>query len=93
MAPLPLAASAEAGSSMTSTMHKIKRMMRLRFFSLQRALDVFRMHCGRGQFQQSWLRRFTPVGVGRRSNQFRSARPICSASVSAQKPAGRPTLA
>jgi hypothetical protein len=59
MDPLPLAASAEAGSSM------IKRMMRLRFFSLQRAQGVFRMHCGRGQFQQSCcvaLHRLAPPG-------------------------------
>lgn len=91
MAPPPLAASAEAGSSMTSTMHKIKRMMRLRFFSLQRARGVFRMQL-RAQAVPAELVASLYTGwrrqVGRWSNQLRSARPICSAGVSAPK-AGR----
>jgi hypothetical protein len=90
-APLPLAASAEAGSSMTSTMHKIKRMMRLRFFALLRARGVFRMQL-RAQAVPAKLgcgalHRLAPL-VGRWSNQLRSARSICPASVSAPK-AGR----
>jgi hypothetical protein len=77
---------------MTSTMHKIKRMMRLRFLFASTREGVFRCTTGAGSCGKAGLQRFAPL-LGRGSNQLRGARPICPASVSAPKPAGRSTLA
>jgi len=92
IAPLPLAASAEAGSSTASTMHKIKRMMDL-FFCVTRE-GVFRMHRARafparlgcGALHRQ---RFAPLSRPQVEPTPQRARPICPASVSAPK-AGRP---